>query len=213
MMFFWWRKYEDSWLATLLSYVGTVIVAIISITVMPLILFSGGSDPSDTLSIVAFFAMIIVFVLLKFLLNRLTDSVALKDIEKKTVEESVTNLKIEEIFSDFSNITEVSDDEVAEIIKPLNNGEPIEEQPIENNFVNIHNAFCFRSNIIFKTSSREKNGVLLTIAYGGAKPTDITILIQAFPLTNPDDFSKIANHFLKSYWQKCKPISLKVNCL
>ena len=123
-----------------------------------------------------------------------------RTIKKSDVEEVVTQLKSEEIISDFSNTTE-SFDEVDEVIKPLNNGEPVVEQAMEKNWINIHNAFSFRDkNMIFKATGRGKNGVLFSWSFGNyLQPTDITILVQAFPLVNPDDFNRIENHFLKSY--------------
>jgi len=162
-------------------------------TVIPILLLFGNmgkeyaSNPLVWLGIV-FWIIINVFLIVRA-------------IKKSDVEEVVIRSKSEEIISDFSNITEsFDDDEVVEIIRPLNNGEPVVEQTLEKNWVNIHNAFSFRNNnTIFQATSSGKNGVLFTWSFGNLQPTDITILVQAFPLVNPDDFNRIENHFLKSY--------------
>jgi len=122
-----------------------------------------------------------------------------RQLKKSEVEELVTHQKVEEIMDEFSNAVESIDDDIADIINPLNNGEPVVEHAIEKGWINIHDAFRYRrDNMIFRAASRGKNGILFTWAFGNLKPTDITILIQAFPLTNPEDYDKIVSHFLIS---------------
>jgi len=78
MLFFWWKKYEDSWVATQISFVGTLIVTMGSIATMGML----ASIPAfpEWLAIVI---MIALFFTLKALLNRLTDRIANKVVEKR----------------------------------------------------------------------------------------------------------------------------------
>ena len=73
MLFFWWNKYETSWLATLISMIGTIIVTLGSIILF--IAICEIFDGVKLISIIGGIIGIVVFFFLKFLLNKLTDKI------------------------------------------------------------------------------------------------------------------------------------------
>lgn len=122
----------------------------------------------------------------------------IRSIYKSDAQDSTIQLKSDEIIEDFSNITKIIDGDIAELIKPLNDGKPVREQKIEKGWLNVHNAFSYRDNMIFRAKSR------IMFSFGSLEPTSMTVLIQAFPLTDTDDYDKIVRCFLSSYSKKMK---------
>ncbi|MDR1132187.1 MAG: hypothetical protein LBL15_07205 [Oscillospiraceae bacterium] len=81
MLFFWWKKYEGSWIATAVSFFGTLLITVGSLVLIGLLAAQlPGYIENKTLSnVVAVVGVIIgigVFIALKILLNKLTDKIA-----------------------------------------------------------------------------------------------------------------------------------------
>ena len=73
MWLFIWKKYEDSWLATAISFVGNILVAIAAIAAAMGLTRLIGGNAGDVLAIVVGIAL---YIALRILLNRMTDRVA-----------------------------------------------------------------------------------------------------------------------------------------
>ncbi|MDH6359121.1 hypothetical protein [Parabacteroides sp. PF5-9] len=123
-----------------------------------------------------------------------------KDLKKSEEEEVEIRVKSEEALHVFSDTEEVMDEEVEALIKPINK----EEKPetTKKGWSYIGNAFGYCDSMVFKKSAENENGVLFSYVFGNFKPTDLTILAQAFPLTETEDSEKILTHFLNKYARK-----------
>jgi len=74
---FGWRVYENSWLATAVSWIGFVLITGLTIGLVVSVIF--GFEIENTVVIVLIFiAAIALFIVLKKLLNKLTDWIAVK---------------------------------------------------------------------------------------------------------------------------------------
>jgi len=72
-MFFWWKKYEFSWVATFISFSGTILVTLGSFA-LAAALVSMFSD-NTALVVIGVIICVAVFVALKILLNKITDMI------------------------------------------------------------------------------------------------------------------------------------------
>ncbi len=79
MLFFWWKKYESAWWASQISFFGTVLVTVTAIMTVPLVNINFPFVPEWILIVIA----VSTFSILKYLLNRLTDRIAIRTLEKK----------------------------------------------------------------------------------------------------------------------------------
>ena len=83
MLFFWWKKYDGAWLASQISFVGTLLITVTTIMLGALVNMHFSSVPEWVIIVI----VAVIFSILKYLLNRLTDRIANRTIEKEANEQ------------------------------------------------------------------------------------------------------------------------------
>ena len=83
MLFFWWKKYEGAWWASQISFVGTLFITVTAIMLGALVKLHFSSVPEWVIIVI----VAVIFSILKYLLNRLTDRIANRTIEKEANEQ------------------------------------------------------------------------------------------------------------------------------
>ena len=73
MLFFWWKKYDSSWIATFISFMGSILVTLGSVVLAAALVNVFGKNL--ILSILGVIVAIAAFAALKILLNMITDKI------------------------------------------------------------------------------------------------------------------------------------------